>query len=213
MSLRRTYRDRAAAGRALVGPLRQLDLDDPVIVGMPRGGVPIAATVAAALDAPLDVLLVRKIGAPGHPEYGVGAIGEDDVEVLDQARIRQLAFDPDTIAATVRHEREELLRRAQLYRGDRPPVSVDGRTVVLVDDGVATGGSAVAAVEVLRHRKAGRVVAAIPVGAETGVQALAEVADDVVCPRIVRASMFAVGAYYDDFHQVSDAEVLQHLTT
>jgi putative phosphoribosyl transferase len=203
----RRYRDRRAAGRALVREVRRLDLDDPVVLALPRGGVPVAVEVAAALHAPLDVLLVRKVGAPGHAEYGVGALGEDGVVWLDEPRIDALRLDRRRIQDTVAEERGRLAEYARTYRHTRPPIEVRGRDVVVVDDGIATGGSALAGVAVLRGRDAGRVVVAVPVASVRGVRALEDVADLVVCPQQVEGG-FAVGSYYDDFHQLSHDEVL-----
>jgi putative phosphoribosyl transferase len=203
----RGYRDRRAAGRELVRAVRRLDLDDPVVLALPRGGVPVAVEVAAVLHAPLDVLLVRKVGAPGHAEYGVGALGEDGVVWLDEPRIDALRLDRGRIDDTVAEERGQLAEYARTYRHARPPIEVRGRDVVVVDDGIATGGSALAGVAVLRGRDAGRVVVAAPVAAVRGVRALEGVADLVVCPQQVEGG-FAVGSYYDDFHQLSHDEVL-----
>jgi putative phosphoribosyl transferase len=203
----RRYRDRRAAGRELARALHRVHLDDPVVLALPRGGVPVAVEVAAALHAPLDVLLVRKVGAPDHAEYGVGALGEDDVVWLDEPRIDALRLDRRRIDATVVEERERLAEYARTYRQARPPVEVRGRDVVVVDDGIATGSSALAGVAVLRGRGAGRVVVAVPVAAGGGVRALGEVADLVVCPRQVEGG-FAVGSHYDDFHQLTHDEVL-----
>lgn len=207
MLSRRTYTDRAEAGRALADELRDLGLDDPVILAMPRGGVPIAREVAVALDAPLDVVVIRKVGAPGHEEYGIGAVGEGGVTLLDPVAVARLGAVEERIQQTVDREREELRRRVERYRGGRPGVEVEGREVVVVDDGVATGVSARAALQVLRERGASRIVLAVPVGSPRGLDDLAEEADDVVCP--LRPPGFrAVGQYYDDFHQVTDEEVV-----
>lgn len=206
-----TYPDRASAGGELAGAVARLDLADVVVLALPRGGVPVAYEIATALGTPLDVLLVRKVGAPGHRELGLGAVGEEGVTVLDTALIDRLRVDPGEIERTASAERIELERRASIYRGSRPPIDVAGRDAVIVDDGIATGGSAAAAVEVVRRRGARRVVVAVPVAAESGAGRLREVADEVVCPLTVPGS-FAVGAWYDDFHQLDDDEVVELLT-
>lgn len=205
-----SFPDRAAAGRELAARVAQLELAEPVVLALPRGGVPVAAEIAMELDAPLDVLLVRKIGAPGHRELGLGAVGEEGVTVLDTTLVERLRADPREVERTASAERVELERRAVLYRGRRPPIEVRGRDVVIVDDGIATGGSAAAAVEVVRRRGARTVVVAVPVAAESGAGRLREVADDLVCPRTPSGG-FAVGAWYDDFHQLDDDEVVDLL--
>lgn len=201
------YADREAAGRALAAELAKDDLRDPVVLAMPRGGVPVAAEVAERLDAPLDVVVIRKVGAPGHAEYGIGAVGEGGVTLLDEAAASRIGAGRERIEETIQAERAELRRRVDRYRGGRPGLDVEGREVVVVDDGVATGVSARAALRVLRERGAARLVFAVPVGSPRGLDDLAPLADDVVCP--MRPSGFrAVGQYYDDFHQVTDDEVI-----
>lgn len=205
------YRDRRTAGRWLARAVKaQVHLDDPVVLALPRGGVPVAAEVATALQAPLDVLLVRKLGVPGHRELGVGAVGEGGVVVRDDDRIRRLGIAPQALSQVEAEEQAELDRRLARYRGERAPVALAGRDVVLVDDGVATGVTARAAVQVLRQRGARRVVVAVPVGAAAGVRDLRRLADAVVCPATVEGG-FAVGAFYEDFGQLSDAEVVRIL--
>jgi len=206
----RLYADREEAGRHLAFALRDLELDAPLILGLPRGGVPVAREVADGLDAPLDVLVVRKIGAPGHAEYGIGAIGEEGVEVLDEDAMRALRLERADLEDTIARERTELQRRVQRYRGDRAPTPLRDRTVVIVDDGLATGNTARAAVAVVRQRGAGRVVIAVPVGAPPSIDELRRLADDVVCPH-APTSFRAVGSWYGDFHQVTDDEVQAHL--
>jgi putative phosphoribosyl transferase len=201
------YRDRAVAGEVLARALRGVPLDDPVVLALPRGGVPVAVPVARSLGAPLDVLLVRKIGVPGHRELGVGAIGEGRVRILDTTRIRQLGLDPAALEPIIAEEQAELVRRVTRYRAGRMPIPLEGRDVVVVDDGIATGGSALTAVEVVRRRRPGRIVLAAPVGASEGVRRLGSVVDRIVCPRTV-AGEFAVAAHYVDFGQVEDAEVV-----
>ncbi len=202
-----TYRDRTEAGQRLAEDLVDLDLHRPLVLALPRGGVPVGRAVADVLGAPLDVLLVRKIGAPGHRELGVGAIGEDDVEVLDTGRIAALGLSPAAVQRVIVEERRELARRVERYRTLGRRHDVQERDVVVVDDGVATGGTARAALEVVRHRGARRVVLAVPVGSQKALGELAHDADRVVCPVTVTGP-FAVGGWYRDFHQLDDDEVI-----
>jgi predicted phosphoribosyltransferase len=204
-----TYRDRAHAGAALADRLTGLvGRSDVVVLGLVRGGVPVAAVVADRLGAPLDVLVVRKLGVPQAPELAFGAVGPDGVQVVNESLAGQL--DPDRTAEVVRLELAEVRRRESLYRGGRPPLVLDRRTAVVVDDGLATGASARAAVAVARRMGAGRVVLAAPVGSEQAYRALVAEADEVVCPRRP-ADFGAVSQYYDDFHEVTDDEVLTAL--
>lgn len=207
------FRDRVSAGQQLAKQLSPLRADaaDIVVLGLPRGGVPVAREVATALDAPLDVLCVRKLGLPGHPEFGMGAIGEGGVRVLDDALIARLGISLPAIESVERPERVELDRRAQRYRGARPPISLRGRTAVIVDDGVATGGTARAAIQVARAMGACRVIIAVPVAPADTVAALRREADDVAV-LLVPPRFHAVGEWYDDFSQTSDAEVLAALS-
>ncbi|MGB3443304.1 MAG: phosphoribosyltransferase family protein [Actinophytocola sp.] len=189
----------------LAARLRHLRAADPVVVGLPRGGVPVAAEVAAALDARLDIVLVRKIGAPGHEELAVGAIGEDGVTVRNEAVLRELGLTWESLADEVARERAEILRQASALRpGPRPDLRE--RTVILVDDGIATGATVLAALRVLRHLGATRVVLAVPVAPPDSLAALAPLADEVVCPSRPRR-FAAVGQWYDDFTQVPDDQV------
>jgi putative phosphoribosyl transferase len=208
------YADRAAAGRALADALRRelprAELDGALVLALPRGGVPVARVVADEFGAELDVLLVRKIGLPGHRELGVGALGEDGVEVVDRRRVRRSGADPVAVEAVAAEERRELERRAHHYRGARPRSDVRGRTVVVVDDGVATGVSAEAALEVVRRGGPARLVLAVPVGAPASLARLEQAADLVCCPSRPRYFR-AVGEWYDDFRQVSDEEVVAAL--
>ncbi|HEU0018952.1 MAG TPA: phosphoribosyltransferase family protein [Thermoleophilaceae bacterium] len=204
------FPDRRAAGRALAERLREIDLDAPVVVALPRGGVPVAHEVAQALGAPLDIALVRKLGAPGRPELGIGALGEDGTAVLDGDTIAALGVTRAQIEAIVEREAGELERRRRLYRGDRPPVDVSGRTVVLVDDGIATGVTTIAAARMLRERGAADVTVAVPVCPAVAVERLRNQLGDIVY--LIAPTRFGgVGAWYDDFTQTSDAEVVELL--
>ncbi|MGZ4206549.1 MAG: phosphoribosyltransferase family protein [Actinomycetota bacterium] len=198
--------DRKEAGRKLGATLALLHLEQPVVMGLPRGGIPVAAEVARALGAPLDVLVVRKLGCPWQPELGMGAIGEGDVTVLNEDLVMQLHVTREDIEDVERSERAELERRVRAYRGGREGIAVEGRTVVVVDDGIATGFTARAGGEVLRHRGARRVVLATPVAPNHAVQDLRAVADDVVVLETPR-DFFAIGQFYADFAQTSDEEV------
>jgi len=204
------YRDREDAGRKLAARLAPLSEDRPVVVGLPRGGVPVAFEVATVLHAPLDVVVVRKLGVPIQPELGMGAIGEDGVLILNEDVVRALAIRRDELEAVVTREQEELARRQRLYRGNRPPVPVADRTVILVDDGIATGVTAIAAARVLRERGAKRVVLAVPVGPPDAAARFTEEVDDFVCLQAPEW-FFAVGACYEHFDQTSDEEVSELL--
>ncbi|MFC4857604.1 phosphoribosyltransferase [Actinophytocola glycyrrhizae] len=199
------FRDRADAGRVLAARLAHLRAADPVVVGLPRGGVPVAAEVAAALGAPLDVVLVRKIGAPDREELAVGAVGEDGVTVRNEAVLRELGLSWEGLAERVARERDVIRERAVSLRS-RPRPALRGRTVILVDDGIATGATVVAALRVLRDLGAARVVLAVPVAPPDSLAAIAPLADEVVCPATPRR-FAAVGQWYDDFTQVPDDQV------
>ena len=199
------FLDRADAGRRLGALLADLRPADPVVLAVPRGGVPVAVEVARALDAPLDVLVVRKLGLPFQPELAMGAVGEDGVVVVEEEVVRAGHVDDEEFARVVAAERAEMERRIRRFRGARPAVPVAGRTVIVVDDGVATGSTARAACRVARERGARRVVLAVPVAATDVLGALrAEV--EVVCVEPVNR-LWAVGEWYRDFDQVPDERV------
>jgi len=179
-------------------------------MGMARGGVPVAFEVAAALDAPLDVVVVRKLGHPRQPELGLGAIGEDGVRVVNAALVEQLEVTRDVLDDVTARQSTELERRLRVYRGGRAPFPVEGRTAIVVDDGLATGFTARAAIEVMRRRSAARVVLAVPVGPPDAVEALGTVADEVVCVDTT-TRFFGLSEWYEDFDQVSDEEVARLL--
>ena len=174
-----SYINRTDAGRRLAGEVaRRLAGQDVVVLGLPRGGVPVAFEIATALSAPLDVIVVRKIGVPFHPEWAMGAIGEDGARIVHQRAMTMAGVSEQAFAEVEERERRELERRIRQFRGDRPRIPLRGRTAVIVDDGVATGSTARAACQVARHLGASRVVVAIPVGAPDAVARLEEEADD-----------------------------------
>jgi putative phosphoribosyl transferase len=199
------YRDRADAGEALAERLADhAGRADVVVLGLVRGGVPVAAAVARHLGVPLDVLVVRKLGVPWAPEVAFGALGPGGVRVLNADIADRL--DAEQVAAVTRNEAAELRRREARYRGGQPPLELSGRTAIIVDDGLATGATARAAVAVARRLGAARVLVAVPVGSPDAYLAVARAADGLVCP-LTPPDFGAVSRYYADFHQVSDDEV------
>ena len=203
----RAFADRHEAGRALAERLATFARrDDVVVLALPRGGVPVGYEVATRLGVPLDVFTVRKLGVPGHPELAMGAIASGGVQVLNDEVIDWLRPSADVVERVARVELAELDRRERLYRNGRPLVPLEGRTVILVDDGLATGSTMRAAVQAVRRLEAGRVIVAAPVGARDTCEAMRLVADDVVC--VISPDRFvAVGAWYLDFSETSDDEV------
>lgn len=208
--LQSRFADRRDAGRRLAERLLPLADEDPVVVGLPRGGVPVADEVARALGAPLEILAVRKLGAPHNPEYGIGAIAEDGTRVFDPEALAVLGIDNSTLAAIAAGESEELRRRVAAYRGDCPPLELEGRTVIVVDDGVATGVTDTAALRSIRRRRPRRLILAVPVAAPESAARLRDEADDVIC-LLAPALLYGVGQWYRDFSQVSDQEVIAAL--
>jgi putative phosphoribosyl transferase len=208
------FRDRRHAGQELAVRLMEWaadgDLVNLIVLALPRGGVPVAAEVAQALHAPLDVLVARKIGVPGHPETGIGAIVGDDPPLFDERSLDMLGLSEDRLTPDVARERAELRRRELLYRGDRSAPDVRDRAVILIDDGLATGATARAALRHLRGRHPARLVLAVPVCAPETAAVMRTEADDIVCLQ-QPADFRAVGLWYDDFDQVSDEEVTQAL--
>lgn len=201
------FRDRFDAGQRLAEKLRRYaDRPDVLVLALPRGGVPVAFEVADALGAPLDLFLVRKLGVPGRGELAMGAIATGGIRVVNPDVVGPLAIPDEIIDAVAAEEQRELERRERAYRGDRPPPDVQGRTVILVDDGLATGSTMRAALAALRRQQPARVVVAVPVGAAEACTELEGLADEVVCVRTPEPFR-AVGLWYDDFSQTTDEEV------
>lgn len=204
------FGDRREAGRRLARELLPLASERPLIVGLPRGGIPVAAEVATALDAPLLAFAVRKLGAPHNPEYGFGAIAEDGTQLIDCAVRAGLGIGDEELRDVIAREMAELRRRVEAYRGRGPQASFEDRLVVVVDDGVATGVTDTTALRALRRRRPGRLVLAVPVCASDSAARLRTEADALVC-LVEPQHFFGVGQWYADFEQVSDNEVIAAL--
>ena len=201
------FQDRSDAGARLAARLLPLRDSDPVVVALPRGGVPVAQKIADALNAPLEVLGVRKLGAPQQPELGMGAIAEDGTGVLDETTLKALGVEEEQLRSIIDREMAELRRRLALYRRERAPLDLTGRTVIVVDDGVATGVTDTAALRAVRRQEPKRVVLAVPVIAPETERAMRGEADEVVS-LLTPPALDGVGRWYRDFSQVSDDEVL-----
>ena len=207
------FRDRVEAGELLAeGLARYRDRDDVVVLGLPRGGVPVASEVADALGAPLDVFVVRKLGVPGHEELAMGAIATGGVRLLNDEVVNALGIPSSVLDSVALSEQVELERRERLYRGSRAPIALTNKTVILVDDGLATGSTMRAAVKAVRQLQPAQVIVAVPVGAPSTCARLAREADDVVCVR-QPDPFVAVGLWYRDFEATSDDEVRSLLGT
>lgn len=202
------FRNRRDAGQQLAERLAQfIDTErDALIIALPRGGVPVAAEIAKQTGLPLDIITVRKIGVPGNEELAMGAIGSGGVRVLNPALIAQLGVSSTAVEKVIQRETRELERREILYRNERPPPQIAGRTVIVVDDGIATGSTMSASIRVLRQLKAGRIIVAVPVAPKDTIQRLQNEADAVVCA-LEPEPFYAVGIWYDDFSQTTDEEV------
>ena len=200
------YADRREAGAVLAGHLREFAARDVVVLGLPRGGIPVACEVAMALRAPLDVFVVRKLGLPGHPELAMGAIASGGVRLLNADVVDALGIPGGVIDQVARREEVELERRERLYRGGRPLVPLTNKTVILVDDGLATGSTMRAAVAAIRKQERTRIIVAVPVGAISTCNEMNTIADEVVCLR-TPDPFIAVGLWYRDFSATPDAEV------
>lgn len=206
-----TFRDRRDAGRRLATRLAGYAAEpDVLVLALPRGGVPVAAEIARVLGAELDVFLVRKLGVPGYPELAFGAIASDGVRVLNDDVVSAMRVTPEAIEAVTSAERQTLERREREYRGDRPRPDIQGRTVILVDDGLATGATMRAAIEVVRRQQPRRIVVAVPVAPPETCRELAAQVDEMVC-LLTPAAFFGVSAWYDDFSQTTDFEVRELL--
>ncbi len=208
----RVFDDRHDAGRALVPALRRQSLNNPIILGLPRGGVPVAYEIALALKLPLDTITVRKLGAPFQPELAIGAIASGGTRVLNDELIAQIpGIDDAYIETLVADESQEMARRERLYRGDRPFPELRQRDVVLVDDGMATGASMRAAAEAVLSRKPSKVLVAVPTASEEAVRLLSEIVDEVICLE-TPSPFLAVGYFYRNFGQTTDEEVRRLLS-
>ncbi|HEY7565410.1 MAG TPA: phosphoribosyltransferase family protein [Acidimicrobiia bacterium] len=205
--MRQRFHDRREAGQLLGAHLRERDLTDPIVLGLPRGGVVVAAEVAAVLGAPLDVILVRKLGVPFQPELAMGAVSEGGVRILDEFLIRAARINEAQLQLVEERERRNLAEAADRFRQGRSPLDLNGKTAILVDDGIATGATAHAAALVARTMGAARVVVAAPVASPEAVVRLREVADDVVVLSLP-AQLLSISQSYDDFAPTSDHEVV-----
>jgi len=207
------FRNREEAGEQLASRLVEYaNREDVIVLGVPRGGVPIAFKVAEALNLPLDVFVLRKLGVPGREELAFGAIGSGGVRVLDRAIVEAIGLSKTAIEMVTQTEKTELLRRERIYRGGRPPLDLRGKTVILVDDGIATGSSLRAGVRALRQTKPASIVIAAPVAPPSAVNSLKSEVDDVVCVAVPEI-FYGVGQFYKDFSQVKDEEVIELLDT
>ncbi len=214
------FRDRIHAGKALGSQLQSLAFEaTPLVLALPRGGVPVGFEVACALAADLDLFLVRKIGVPGQEELAMGAIASGGTRVLNQALISDFKISPVQVEQIIAREQQEMTRREKLYRGGRPALAIKGRIVILVDDGLATGASMLAAVRAVEAKEPKRVIVAVPVASSKACEELRQYVDEVVCLQ-TPAPFYSVGNWYEDFSQTSDTEVqellqqafLDHLT-
>jgi putative phosphoribosyl transferase len=200
------FRDREEGGRLLAKRLREYAGEAPVVLALPRGGVAVGYEIAQALGAPLDVMIVRKLGVPWHPELGMGALAEGGAMYINQEVLQEADIGPEELKTVIAEEARELERRVQRYRGGRPLPELRGRTVILVDDGLATGGTARVAARALRSLGA-RLILAVPVAASQTAEQLREEVDALVCVQTPN-NLWAIGTWYEDFHQMSDEEVL-----
>lgn len=205
------FADRREAGQQLGERLKELHLaDDVIVLALPRGGVPVGYEVARALQVPLDVFVTRKIGAPENPEFAIGAVASDGTLILDEEIVEQLGIPNDYVVSETEHQLMEIERRMAVYRGDRPAPRIEGRTVILVDDGVATGSTVRASLQALRKRNPGRLILAVPVGPPQTIEELRPLADEVVV-LATPAPFWAVGRFYQSFQQTTDEQVVELL--
>lgn len=204
------FRDRTDAGRRLAETLTERDVDADIVLAIPRGGLPLGREVADALGLPLDIIVASKIGAPGNPEYAIGAVASDGSVWLDDEAIERVGASDDYLEREREREAENAREKAETYRGERGEPDLTGKTVLIVDDGVATGSTAIAAVRLAREKGAERVVVAVPVGPPSTVADLEAEADAVVCPKVT-PSFRGVGQFYENFQQVTDEEAMAYL--
>lgn len=204
------FRDRRTAGRQLAVELESYAAEQPLVIALPRGGVQVGYEVARALDAPLDIWIVRKVGVPWHPELGVGAVAEGGYTYLQRGMLAALGLSEGELSDVLQRERAEVQRRVKLFRAGAPPPSVAGRTILLVDDGIATGGTVRVALRAIRAQRPKRIVLAVPVAAPDTLEQLASEVDRTVC-LLAPTSMHAIGLWYQDFQQVSNEEVVRLL--
>jgi len=206
------FADRTDAGRQLAALLMNRAGRHPIVLGLPRGGVPVAYEVARALGAPLDVWVSRKIGTPGQPELGVGAVAEGGAMYLNRGLMKELGLEEEDLAGPAQREAREVARRALRFRRGGPPPGLRGRSVIVIDDGIATGGTVRAAIRSLREHHPKEIILAVPVAASQSLEVIRPEADEVVCVEDT-PTLWAIGAWYEDFNQVSDEEVLRLLET
>lgn len=208
------FRDRHEAGERLAEALEQsVDLnpeDRPLILGIPRGGIPVAAVIFERFEAELDVLVAHKIGAPGNPEFAIGAVAEDGTTILDTGLIDRYGIGSDYVDRETHRQHAEVERRARSFRGNRSPIPVTGRFCIVVDDGVATGSTLESSLRLVLNAGAESVIAAVPVGPPATIRRLGQIVDAVICP-LQPSNFFAVGAWYENFEQVSDQTVIDLL--
>ena len=203
----RPFRDRREAGRLLAERFDAYAANpDVIVLGLPRGGVPVAYEIATRLGVPLDVLVVRKLGVPGRPELAMGAIASGGVRVADPRVLHMYGVTREQFEAIENRERAELVRRERTFRGDRPPLQLAGKTVILVDDGLATGASMAAAIDAVRAHEPARIIGAVPVAPQDTCEALKDRADEMMC-LVMPSRMYSVGGWYEDFTETEDAEV------
>ncbi len=210
-SSRRYFRDRTDAGRQLAAELSDYRNRDVVVFAIPRGGIPVAMEVAAGLKAPLDIVIVRKIPIPHEPEAGFGAVTEDGSIVLNEPLMKRLGLNKQDAEHQADAVRLELMRRSMLYRRKISPSPVKGKTAIIIDDGLASGYTMLAAIQSLRHRKAVEIVVAVPVASSSAFDLVKPAADRLVCPIVARTNWFAVASYYQNWHDLNDEEVIRYL--
>ncbi len=202
------FKDRVEAGQILASQLAKYETKEPLVLGLPRGGVPVAFEVAKALKAPLDVYIVRKLGVPGHEELAMGAIATGDVCVLNESVIGYLRISKELIATEIKKEKEELQRRERVYRSGRDALDVANRTVLLIDDGIATGSTIKAAIAALKKQQAAQIIVGVPVAPLSAIEELKQEVDDLVCV-LTPDCFIAISLWYDEFPQTTDEQVCE----